>query len=141
MKKIILSIALFAINASVTTANAAVENTFSQQLAQQKTQLRPQEFNFFSDRYKQVQAHNINTTTVSFKQQLLKQKTQLRPQEFNFFSDRYKQVTAQTKTAIRPLAVVNLSFKDQLLQQKSQLRSQEFNFFSDRYKQVNAHAN
>jgi len=141
MKKIILSIALFAINASVTTANAAVENTFSQQLAQQKTQLRPQEFNFFSDRYKQVQAREGNTTTMSFKQQLLEQKSQLRPQEFNFFSDSYKQVSAQTKMATSPLVLVNLSFKDQLLQQKAQLRSQEFNFFSDRYKQINAHTN
>jgi len=141
MKKIILSIALLAVNAGVMTANAVVEKTFSQQLSQQKTQLRPQEFNFFSDRYKQVQAHKNASHNLSFKQQLLEQKTQLRPQEFNFFSDRYKQVTAQTMTTTRSFSVVSLSFKDQLLQQKTQLRPQEFNFFSDRYKQVTAHAN
>ena len=56
MRKIILTIALLAVNAAAMTANAVVEKTFSQQLSQQKSQLRPQEFNFFSDRYKQVNA-------------------------------------------------------------------------------------
>lgn len=141
MKKIILPLALLVISSNVATVNAATEKTFSQQLSEQKTQLRPQEFNFFSDRYKQVKAHTLLPTTISFKQQLLDQKMQLRPQEFNFFSDRYKQVSAHAVKVESPVAMVNLSFKDQLLEQKSQLRSQEFNFFSDRYKQVNAQSN
>jgi len=141
MKKIILPLALLAVSSNVATVNAAVEKTFSQQLSQQKTQLRPQEFNFFSDHYKQVQAHNADVSKVSFKQQLLGQKTQLRPQEFNFFSDRYKQVTAHAVKTISPVAMASLSFKDQLLEQKKQLRTQEFNFFSDRYKQLNAQTN
>jgi hypothetical protein len=103
MKKIILSALIFATVTTMTGARATVKANlnFNEQLQQQKTQLRPQEFNFFSDRYKQVTAKNDEVESsfavenLSFKDQLLAQKTQLRPQEFNFFSDRYKQVTAQ----------------------------------------------
>ncbi len=102
MKKIILPLALLVISSNVATVNAATEKTFSQQLSEQKTQLRPQEFNFFSDRYKQVFSHAVKVKSsetmanLSFKDQLLEQKSQLRSQEFNFFSDRYKQVNAQS---------------------------------------------
>ncbi|OUR73818.1 hypothetical protein A9Q78_02530, partial [Methylophaga sp. 41_12_T18] len=99
MKKIILSAVLFALNVGMTTSNAEVKHDFSQQMMEQKSQLRPQQFNFFSDRYQQVKAHRNSVMTqpvlASFSEQLAKQKTQLRPQEFNFFSDRYKQVNAK----------------------------------------------
>jgi hypothetical protein len=139
MKKVILSAVLLSTILTMTGARAALKPSFSQQLLEQKTQLRPQEFNFFSDRYKQVNEKAIlSSSTLSFNEQLQQQRTQLRPQEFNFFSDRYKQVTAKN-IVIEPFVVVaSLSFKDQLLIQKSQLRSQEFNFYSDRYKQVKA---
>jgi hypothetical protein len=137
MKKIVLSAIFLATTVSMTGVQAASKPTFSQQLLEQKTQLRPQEFNFFSDRYKQVfEKANTGSTVLSFSEQLQQQKTQLRPQEFNFYSDRYKQVTANTNEVEVIVAKVQLSFKDQLLAQKSQLRTQEFNFYSDRYKQV-----
>ena len=140
MKKVILSAVLLATIATMTGARATINPSFSLQLAEQKNQLRPQEFNFFSDVYKQANAHkNINSqANLSFNEQLQQQKTQLRPQEFNFFSDRYKQVTAKNSAVEPTVTVARLSFKEQLLIQKSQLRSQEFNFYSDRYKQVKA---
>jgi len=143
MKKIILSAVMFALNVGMTTSNAEVAHGFSQQMMEQKSQLRPQQFNFFSDRYQQVQAHRNSVTTqpelASFSEQLSQQKTQLRPQEFNFFSDRYKQVNAQNLPEAATDVVSINSFQEQMQQQKKQLRNQEFNFFSDRYKQVTAH--
>ena len=137
MKKIVLTAILLSTTVSMTGAIAASKPTFSQQLSEQKTQLRPQEFNFFSDRYKQVfEKANTGSTVLSFNEQLQQQRTQLRPQEFNFYSDRYKQVTAKTNEIEPAIVVTQLSFKDQLLAQKTQLRTQEFNFYSDRYKQV-----
>jgi hypothetical protein len=139
MKKVILSAVLLSTILTMTGTRAALKPSFSQQLLEQKKQLRPQEFNFFSDTYTQVNAKGkLNSPVLTFNEQLQQQRTQLRPQEFNFFSDRYKQVTAKN-IVIEPFVVVSsLSFKDQLLIQKSQLRSQEFNFYSDRYKQVKA---
>lgn len=76
-------------------AHAAVgELSFSQQLDMQKEQLRPQAFNFFSDRYAQVKAHE-GMSLMSFKQQLDSQKNALRPQQFNPVSDAYMQVHAK----------------------------------------------
>lgn len=101
MKKIILPTVLLAMSASVMTAQAVVvEQSFADQLMMQKTQLHPQEFNFFSDRYKQVQAHrstnvssvtDINLESPSFKMQLDSQKQQLRAHQFNPISDAYFQ--------------------------------------------------
>ena len=104
MNKIILSTIFLSMSASLMTVQAATVNSFEEQLMMQKKQLRPQEFNFFSDRYKQVHAQQkINEAQPvvyaqveqSFSEQLMMQKKQLHPQEFNFFSDRYKQVQAQ----------------------------------------------
>jgi hypothetical protein len=142
MKKALFAITIFTSVITMNIAHALVENDFSQQLAQQKTQLRPQEFNFFSDRYKQTHAV-VNKSQLqknSLKKQMDEQKAQLRPQEFNFFSDRYKQINAQKVVTAPSVTTFNekLSFKQQLLTQKTQLRFQEFNFFSDKYKQVQA---
>jgi len=141
MKKVILSVVFLSTILTMTGARAVTKQSFSQQLLEQKKQLRPQEFNFFSDIYTQVNSKvELSSSALSFNEQLQQQRTQLRPQEFNFFSDRYKQVTAKN-IVIEPYVVVaSLSFKDQLLIQKTQLRSQEFNFHSDRYKQVTAHS-
>ncbi len=94
MKKLTLSIfasvALFSAPSFAVTA----EKSFSQQLAMQKTQLRPQAFNFFSDRY--LQTHTQKSTTLSFKAQLDSQKDLLRTQEFNPVSDAYMQIKARS---------------------------------------------
>ncbi len=104
MNKIILSTIILSMSASLMTVQAATVNSFADQLMMQKKQLHPQEFNFFSDRYKQVTAQQkisqgqpVKHAQVeqSFSEQLMMQKKQLHPQEFNFFSDSYKQVQAQ----------------------------------------------
>lgn len=141
MKKVILSVVLLSSILTMTAARAVSKSSFSQQLLEQKEQLRPQAFNFFSDTYTQVNAKGeLSSSALSFNEQLQQQKTQLRPQEFNFFSDRYKQVTAKNNVIEPFVGVATLSFKEQLLIQKTQLRSQEFNFYSDRYKQITAHS-
>lgn len=76
-------------------ANAVVTDlTFSQQMDAQKQQLRPQAFNFFSDRYVQLQAMKT-ASLMTFKQQLDSQKLSLRPQQFNPVSDAYYQTHAK----------------------------------------------
>jgi len=140
MKKIILSTAFLTMSVSLMTAQAA---SFADQLMAQKTQLQPQEFNFFSDRYKQVKAHEqVAAVKPSFVEQLTVQKTQLHPQEFNFYSDRYKQVKAQEQNNQDQLAAVEgrePSFKMQLDSQKQLIRPHKFYPVSDAYYQVNAH--
>jgi hypothetical protein len=147
MKKIILSTIFLSISASLMTAQAAVENSFADQLMMQKKQLHPQEFNFFSDRYKQVKAQqnvNQNQSAVvkdenSIAAQLMMQKKQLHPQEFNFFSDRYKQVKAQQQVTQSPYIAAEgekLSFKMQLDGQKQLLRHHKFYPVSDAYYQI-----
>jgi len=93
MKKLTLSIvasvALFSAPVFADTA----EKSFSQQLDMQKTQLRPQAFNFFSDRY--LQTHTQQLASLSFKAQLDSQKGLLRTQEFNPVSDAYLQLKAR----------------------------------------------
>jgi hypothetical protein len=56
MKKFALNTIFLLISVSSMPPLAAVGQSFSEQLNEQKKQLRPQEFNFFSDRYKQVNA-------------------------------------------------------------------------------------
>ncbi|SFK45190.1 hypothetical protein [Methylophaga sulfidovorans] len=88
-------VALTALSFVVAPAFADIENrTFSEQLQLQKTQLRPQAFNFFSDRYIQVQAMK-KPVTLSFKEQLDSQKSLLRKQQFNPISDAYLQTHAR----------------------------------------------
>ncbi|PHS71508.1 MAG: hypothetical protein COB23_00615 [Methylophaga sp.] len=81
MKTIKLSTIFLLLNSFFITAHAyeTVERSFAEQLEEQKTQLRPQEFNFFSDRYKQVKAHEkimdskpamVKGDKISFKMQL-----------------------------------------------------------------------
>jgi len=87
--------ALTALSFVIAPAFADIENrTFSEQLQLQKTQMRPHAFNFFSDRYLQVQAMK-KPVTLSFKEQLDSQKTLLRTQQFNPISDAYLQTHAR----------------------------------------------
>ncbi len=119
MKKTILTTLLFALSASVMTAQADVKLSFAEQLMMQKTQLHPQEFNFISDRYKQVQVQKTRANhPPSFLDQLNGQKTQLNPQQFKFISDHYKKLQAQK--------VNGLSFKAQLDSQKLMAREHKF---------------
>jgi hypothetical protein len=67
--------------------------SMSEQMQAQKTQLRPQAFNFFSDRYLQVQAMKKVRPTI--KAQLDSQTQLLRPQQFNPVSDAYMQIKAR----------------------------------------------
>ena len=67
--------------------------SLTEQMEAQKTLLRPQAFNFFSDRYMQIEA--IKKSQPSFKAQLDSQTKLLRPQEFNPVSDAYKQIQAK----------------------------------------------
>jgi hypothetical protein len=94
MKKAILS-TLASLTLLSAPAFAAMDTlSFSEQLQLQKQQLRPQAFNFFSDRYQQVKAHD-EQAKLAFKLQLDSQKSLLRTQEFNPISDAYKQVKAR----------------------------------------------
>lgn len=68
------------------------QQSLSEQMQAQKTQLRPQAFNFFSDRYLQIEAMKRAQPTV--KAQLDSQKQLLRPQQFNPISDAYLQTQA-----------------------------------------------
>jgi hypothetical protein len=97
MKKIILATVLLTMSASMMTAQAAVSLSFADQLMMQKIQLRPQVFNFFSDRYKQVAAQEnvlaaVSVESPSFKVQLDSQKQQLRMHKFNPVSDAFFQM-------------------------------------------------
>jgi len=69
------------------------EQAMSEQMQEQKTQLRPQAFNFFSDRYQQLEA--MKKTQPTFKAQLDRQTELLRPQQFNPISDAYIQMQAR----------------------------------------------
>ncbi len=96
MKKIILSTVFLTMSASMMTAQATVSASFAEQLMMQQTQLRPQAFNFFSDRYKQVAAQKnvlaaASVQSPSFKAQLDSQKQQLRMHKFHPVSDAYFQ--------------------------------------------------
>nr|WP_320166133.1 hypothetical protein [uncultured Methylophaga sp.] len=94
MKKTTL-VVLTALSLVVAPAFADIESrTFSEQLQLQKTQLRPHAFNFFSDRYMQVQAKK-QPVVLSFKEQLDSQKSLLRKQQFNPVSDAYLQTHAR----------------------------------------------
>lgn len=93
MKKLALSIFASLALFSAPTFAVTATKSFSQQLDMQKTQLRPQEFNFFSDRY--LQTHIQKTVLLSFKAQLDSQKGLLRTQEFNPVSDAYLQINAR----------------------------------------------
>ncbi len=81
MKKLTLSIFAGALLVSAPTFADTAEKSFAQQMDMQKTQLRPQAFNFFSDRY--LQTHTQKTASLTFKAQLDSQKGLLRTQEFN----------------------------------------------------------
>jgi hypothetical protein len=93
MKKEILSTLVSLSFFSTALFAAPGELSFSEQMQIQKQQLRPHVFNFFSDRYQQMQAHDSGVK-LTFKAQLDSQKSLLRTQEFNPVSDAYKQVTA-----------------------------------------------
>lgn len=69
------------------------ELAMTEQMQAQKTQLRPQAFNFFSDRYLQLEA--MKKTQPTFKAQLDSQTELLRPQQFNPVSDAYVQTQAR----------------------------------------------
>ena len=92
MKNILATIIL-----SITTISPAVAatsaNGLSEQMQAQMEQLRPHAFNFFSDRYKQMQV--MKTAMLTFKQQLDSQTELLRPQHFNPKSDAYRQIQAR----------------------------------------------
>jgi hypothetical protein len=90
-----VSLSIFAITALFSAPLFAdtAEKSFFRQLEMQKTQLRPQQFNFFSDRY--LQTHTQQTAQLSFKAQLDSQKGLLRTQQFNPVSDAYLQVKAR----------------------------------------------
>ncbi|PHS69592.1 MAG: hypothetical protein COB23_06200 [Methylophaga sp.] len=94
-----LATTFLSISASLTSAQAATDYSFSDQLEVQKEQLRPQEFNFFSDRYKQVKAHNqlvaTNIQKPSFKEQLDSQMQQLKGHQFHPASDAYYQIISR----------------------------------------------
>ncbi|PHS27438.1 MAG: hypothetical protein COA83_00015 [Methylophaga sp.] len=95
MKKTLLTVLLFTLSAPILTTQAATTAlSFAEQLNMQKTQLRPQEFNFFSDRYKQVKAQQDDSASASLKAQLDSQKDLLRPQFFSFKADVYNQTTS-----------------------------------------------
>lgn len=92
MKKVALSTVFLLVSMSSITAYSAVEQSFAEQLNEQKGQLRPQEFNFFSDRYKQVKAQDKTVNDESaedeggkatFKDQLDSQTKLLR--DYNFY--------------------------------------------------------
>jgi len=75
-------------------ANAATAHlAMTEQMQAQKVQLRPQAFNFFSDRYLQLEA--MKKTQPTFKAQLDSQTELLRPQQFNPVSDAYVQTQAR----------------------------------------------
>lgn len=93
MKKLTLSIVTAALLVSAPTFADTAEKSFAQQLDMQITQLRPQAFNFFSDRY--LQTHAQKTASLTFKAQLDSQKGLLRMQEFNPVSDAYMQIKAR----------------------------------------------
>ena len=93
MKKLALSTLICLSAFSAPTFAALGELSFSEQLQSQKQQLRPQAFNFFSDRYQQIKAKKP-VRTLTFKAQLDSQKSLLRKQEFNPISDAYLQMNA-----------------------------------------------
>ena len=113
MKNTFLATILVALSATVLTAHANIDRSFGEQLMMQKTQLHPQEFNFISDRYKQVQVQKTNG--LSFKTQLDSQKEILR--DVNFYP-----VVGMSfdMTAEKP------SFKAQLDSQKDILLAAKF---------------
>lgn len=92
MKKFLSSIVLA--SAFVTAPVFAVSGVhgISEQMQAQQTQLRPQAFNFFSDRYRQLTA--IKAARPKFKVQPDSQTELLRKQEFNPISDVYVQTRA-----------------------------------------------
>lgn len=96
MKKTLLTILMFTLSAPILTTHAATTAlSFAEQLNMQKTQLRPQEFNFFSDRYKQVKAQEDESASASLKAEFDSQKDLLRPQFFSFRADVYNQTTSR----------------------------------------------
>jgi hypothetical protein len=90
MKKVSTTIILLS---SIVFSAPLLAKPFSQQLEDQKTQLRPQAFNFFEDRYTQIKAQDA-VESKSFAAQLASQKLALRPQHFNPKSDAYRQIQA-----------------------------------------------
>lgn len=86
---IVLSTGLMTTSAFALTPQQAL----SEQMQAQKTQLRPQAFNFFSDRYLQIEAMKKSQPTI--KAQLDSQTKLLRPQQFNPVSDAYLQTQAR----------------------------------------------
>ncbi len=131
MKKTILATILLALSASMMTAQATVSQSFADQLMMQKTQLHPQEFNFISDRYKQVQAHKVENKGFAFTVPVILQPAAAKANKF------YPIVgisfTSGEQLAKQP------SFKAQLDSQKQLLRPQQFIAISDAYYQVTSH--
>ena len=165
MKKTILATLLLALSASVMTAQAAVNPSFADQLMMQKTQLHPQEFNFISDRYKQVQAHKVENKGFAFTAPVILQSTTPNNNKFypvvgmsfSLMSEAVKpsfkaQLDSQ-KVMVRDFkfypvismsyttsaGIVKPTFKTQLDSQKQQLRPQLFVAISDAYNQVTSH--
>lgn len=106
MNKIILTTIFLTMSASLMTAQAAVKISFADQLMMQKKQLHPQEFNFFSDVYKQVTVQQqtapsqpvaIEGEKLSFKMQLDSQKQLLRHHKFYPVSDAYYQIISRSE--------------------------------------------
>jgi len=96
MRKLLFSLVLLSMSASFTAAQAAVNDAaYAKQLLSQKTQLRPQHFNFFSDRYRQVTAQKSTTKKRSYKEQLDSQKSLLRHQSLDPASDWFVQLSAR----------------------------------------------
>jgi hypothetical protein len=89
MSAVIIASGLLSAGVNAATAHLAM----SEQMQAQKIQLRPQAFNFFSDRYRQLQA--MKKTQPSIKAQLDSQTQLLRYQQFNPVSDAYVQVQAR----------------------------------------------
>lgn len=93
MKNMLTAIALTTGLVSAQVFALAPEQALTEQMQAQKTQLRPQAFNFFSDRYLQIQA--IKKSQPTIKAQLDSQTELLRPQQFNPVSDAYVQTQAR----------------------------------------------
>lgn len=93
MKKFLSFIAIVSAALTAPAFAASGVHGISEQMQAQETQLRPQAFNFFSDRYRQVEA--MKQVRPTFKAQLDRQTEQLRTQEFNPVSDAYLQTQAR----------------------------------------------
>lgn len=84
-----MSLALIAL----AIASPVMANGIEDQMDAQKTQLRPQHFNYHSDVYRQVTADKHKGTTMNVKRQLDSQKSLPRYHLFDYRSDVFLQLS------------------------------------------------